>query len=135
MPICSDWGKKQLLNMLKSVDDTGAHFETRHRRKDGTVYDVEISTNGAVLFCVCRDITERITEQKRIEEALLLTQFSFDKASIEDVNEQACKKLGYSREELCKMSIYDVDPSLSIQGRKELWKRAKKEQDVHRAQK
>jgi two-component system cell cycle sensor histidine kinase/response regulator CckA len=144
----TQYSKKQLLNMLKSVDDTGAHFETRHRRKDGTVYDVEISTNGAVyrgqklIFCVCRDITERITEQKRIEEALLLTQFSFDKASIGifrtgedarilDVNEQACKKLGYSREELCKMSIYDVDPSLSIQGRKGLWKRLCKKGTVY----
>jgi len=68
----TQWTREQLLEMLQSVDATGDHFQTYHRRKDGTVYDVEISTNGAVyagqklVFCVCRDITER----KRAEEEL-----------------------------------------------------------------
>ncbi|SMP59116.1 PAS/PAC sensor hybrid histidine kinase [Desulfonatronum zhilinae] len=67
-----NWGREQLLEMFRKVDEEGDHFETRHRRKDGTFYDVEISTNGAVIggrkliFCVCRDITER----KRAEAAL-----------------------------------------------------------------
>jgi len=66
------WTQEQFLDMLRRVDDTGDHFETQHRRKDGTVIDVEISTNGAVIagqklvFCVCRDVTDR----KRAEEAL-----------------------------------------------------------------
>ncbi|MBA7559637.1 hypothetical protein ES708_01252 [subsurface metagenome] len=57
--------REQVLEMVRSVDETGDHFETQHRRKDGTTYDVEISTNGAMcagqklIFCVCRDITER----------------------------------------------------------------------------
>jgi len=68
----TQWTREQLLEMLQSVDAAGDHFQTYHRRKDGTVYDVEISTNGAVyagqklVFCVCRDITER----KRAEEEL-----------------------------------------------------------------
>jgi two-component system, cell cycle sensor histidine kinase and response regulator CckA len=59
------WSRDQLVEMLGSVDDAGEHLETRHRRKDGTVYDVEVSSTGAVcsgqkmVFCVCRDITER----------------------------------------------------------------------------
>ena len=66
----TQWTKEELLEMVRSVDQTGDHFETRHRRKDGTLLDVEISTNGAVyrrqklIFCVCRDITAR----KRAEE-------------------------------------------------------------------
>jgi hypothetical protein len=54
------WSREELLEMLQLVDATGDHFETRHRRKDGTFLDVEISTNGAVLrgrklvFCVSR---------------------------------------------------------------------------------
>jgi len=59
------WTREQVLEMIRSVDETGDHFETQHRRKDDTIFDVEISTNGAVfagqklIFCVCRDITER----------------------------------------------------------------------------
>ena len=61
--------KKELMKMIRSVDEAGDHFETQHKRKDGSIYDVEISTNGSMfagqklIFCVCRDITER----KRIE--------------------------------------------------------------------
>ena len=79
-----DWdaqfNKKQLMEMLQIIDDTGDHFETRHRRKDGTLYDVEISTNGAVyrgqklIFCVCRDITERIANQKNAENQKLIME-------------------------------------------------------------
>lgn len=39
-------------------------FETKHRRKDGSVFDIELSMTymnieGEKLFCFCRDITER----------------------------------------------------------------------------
>ncbi|MBA7648763.1 Sensor histidine kinase RcsC [subsurface metagenome] len=69
----TQWPREQLLEMIQSVDAAGANFQTYHRRKDGTVYDVEISTNGAVcagqklVFCVCRDITERKRMEQRIE--------------------------------------------------------------------
>jgi PAS domain S-box-containing protein len=69
----TQWSKEQLLEMLHTVDETGDHFETRHRCKDGTHLDVEISTNGAVskgqklIFCVCRDITERKKAEKELQ--------------------------------------------------------------------
>jgi carbamate kinase len=75
-----DWdataSKERLREMLATIDVTGDHFETRHRRKDGTQYEVEISTNGAIfggkkyVFCVCRDITER-KQAEREREALI----------------------------------------------------------------
>jgi PAS domain S-box-containing protein len=61
-----------------------------------------------------------LAERKRAGEALLLTQFSVDHASevimwmtpdarIVDVNEAACRSLGYTREELLKLRISDID--------------------------
>ena len=41
-----DWdamfAREEVMEMVQTVDETGDHFETRHRRKDGTIYDVEI---------------------------------------------------------------------------------------------
>jgi PAS domain S-box-containing protein len=67
--------REQVAEMIRTVDETGDHFETRHRRKDGTIYDVEISTNGAIyggrklIFCVCRDITARKQAEAALKES------------------------------------------------------------------
>ena len=72
----TQWAKEQLLEMVRTVDITGDHFETQHRRKDGTYYDVEISTNGTVfrgqkfILCICRDITERKHAEKEREKLI-----------------------------------------------------------------
>ena len=57
-----------------------AVFETRHRRKDGTIFNVEISAVGTTIegpegkynavICMCQDITER----KRIEKQLKISE-------------------------------------------------------------
>ncbi len=71
-----DWDtqftKEELVGMIEEVDEDGDHFTTRHRRKDGTLCEIEISTSGTIyggeklIFCICRDITE----SRRAEEAL-----------------------------------------------------------------
>jgi len=66
---------EKTLEMIRTVDEAGDHFETRHRRKDGTTYDVEISTNAAtiegqkLIFCVCRDITERKLADEKLRQS------------------------------------------------------------------
>ncbi|NTV45617.1 MAG: PAS domain S-box protein [Chlorobiales bacterium] len=64
--------REQMLAVWPELPTTRDTIETSHRRKDGSVYDVEISWNPTEwgdqmqLYCVCRDITER----KRAEAAL-----------------------------------------------------------------
>ncbi|MBE0634913.1 PAS domain S-box protein, partial [Candidatus Bipolaricaulota bacterium] len=75
-----------------------------------------------------------ITERKRMEESLQLTQFSMDSASAiilwlhEDgeivfVNETACKALGYSRSQLLGKYAWDIQTDYPTTRRAELWKR------------
>lgn len=66
------WTREEIKERLRSLVDQSANFETLHRRKDGTVFDVEASVTSiridgqSVLFCATRDITER----KRAENVL-----------------------------------------------------------------
>lgn len=114
----AEFPPEQVAEMVASIGPEGDHFETRHRRKDGTFYDVEISTNGAVfagqklIFCVCRDITER----QQMEQALRESEDKFSKAfrshptavalstmkdgKFREVNEAFLRNYGYSREEV-----------------------------------
>lgn len=63
-----------------------------------------------------------ITERKKMEQWRRLTQFAVDRAGdaaywmdasgrLLYVNEQACRVLGYTREELLGMSIHDINPN------------------------
>ena len=126
----AEWGKYR-------KDHIGTqHHETRHRRKDGSVFPVEISARHIWVDDVelhvafARDVTER----KRYEEALELTQFTIDRASIgcfwirKDgrffyVNDQACRSLGYEREALLQMSVVDIDPYFDAGIWTEYWER------------
>lgn len=85
-----DWdcmySKEQLQEMVRTVDPDGVQFETRHKRKDGTVIDVELSNSETVykgkklIFCICRDVTER----KRMERVLKESKKKYQELSITD---------------------------------------------------
>ncbi|MEG4231837.1 PAS domain S-box protein [Microcoleus sp. Pol11C3] len=84
-----DWDAqltKEELQLFILRDEIIPLFQTRHRRKDGSVYDVEISWNRVELegemmnFCICRDITERKcleAERQQAEQALRESETRF----------------------------------------------------------
>ncbi|MBD2014712.1 PAS domain S-box protein [Microcoleus sp. FACHB-53] len=81
-------------------------------------------------------VEQRTGELKQVNEQLRFTQFSTDyapeailwmdaEAQFFYVNEAACQMLGYSREELLSMSVYDIDPNLPAQSWPEYGKKIK----------
>ena len=101
-------------------------YETRGLRKDGSEFDMEVHVssyelNGEIYTVpIIRDITER----KQAQDELRASETRFrafvnhaadafflhdERGNILDVNQQACKSLGYSREELIKMSPLGFD--------------------------
>lgn len=98
------------------------HYEGRLNRPDGNTiwfegHAIPKERDGKVVFV---GIINDITGRKSTEDSLRLNKFYFDKASLSifqmnkngevlDVNEHACEMLGYSKEELCKMTVYDIN--------------------------
>ena len=75
---------EEVASHIEKIKEVGHdHFETRHRRKDGVTFDVEISSHylpiGGGRTCVfCRDITQRKKSEDAIRGSKLLLQTAID---------------------------------------------------------
>ena len=112
-----DWevirSEAEIRASFADMTNASALFETRHRRKDGSIYDAEVSIGGAlvenepVVFSISRDITERKRNEAQIRklaqaveqspESIVITNLY---AQIEYVNEAFVSATGYTREEV-----------------------------------
>ena len=136
----AQWTREEILERIGGSDSGGALVETRHRRKDGVVIDVEISTSrvewrGQLLYyCVSRDFSERKQAEQALRESeerfrVLVEQaadafFVLDKKGrFVDVNHMACEILGYSPPELVGMGVVDVEQEFDQEGVEELLSR------------
>ncbi len=122
-----EFHKKIMPGIIKKLlKDEHATFESSHRRKDGSIYPVEVSTHTFrymekdVDLSIVRDITERkrAEESERESEVRYRTVFenAGDAIAVHDlegnfveVNNVICRRFGYSREELLTMKVADVD--------------------------
>ncbi|MBN2525561.1 MAG: PAS domain S-box protein [Deltaproteobacteria bacterium] len=109
-------------------------FETIHVTKSGETFPVEINASvitlggKKIILSVARDITDR----KKVEESLRITQFSLDKAAIGayclnpagniyNVNDEAARMLGYTKEELESLCLFDIDPTVTHENYDAIW--------------
>ncbi len=106
------WEKDELIANIPLLRNRISTFETRHRRKDDSLIDVEINSVGVeidevpILFCSARDISERKQTETHLLEAASVFHHAQESivitgpdGRIRDVNEAFTKLTGYSRAE------------------------------------
>ncbi len=119
------YSERQIREGFADLRHTNRTFESRHRRKDGSEYDVEVSASGAqwsgqsLVLCVCRDISER----KQTQVQLQLWANAFESANfalaIADatsntflaVNPTFARERGYRPEELVGLPFLAIYPT------------------------
>jgi PAS domain S-box-containing protein len=118
--------------LLQSVENAPAGFENagawRHRKKDGSIIDVEVSSHGlnfggvSARLILATDITERKRALKELQDSeykyrTLFNQiadpiviFEKETSRFVDCNEAVHRNYGYSLDELRMMSVLDLHP-------------------------
>jgi PAS domain S-box-containing protein len=120
-------GPQETLRHIREIKEKGSHrFKSRHRRKDGTIMDLDISANyleleGGRVFTFLRDITE----QRNMEAALtesekkyrMLVESTRDPIATFDhkglllfANKEAADSLGYKPENMTGKTMWDLFP-------------------------
>jgi two-component system cell cycle sensor histidine kinase/response regulator CckA len=107
-------------------------FEKEYRRKDGSIVPVELRVvlardpNGHPIgmWAIVRDISVRLAREGALRWFQLTVESSPDavfwlneEGRFPYVSEQACRSLGYSREELMQLNIWDID----VEFTQEMW--------------
>lgn len=133
----SDENLEQLREMQKEAFNKGfVSFEAIHLRKDGSKFPVNIditvvkNESSEILYHI--ENVRDITEQKKANARLLLKKFAVDhinesiyladeKGNFYYVNDGACRSLGYTQEEMLKLSVGDIDPDWPAERWPENW--------------
>jgi len=90
------------------------------RQLSVTYFPIEDINGVDQVACVTRDITEKVDADRSLRLFRALIDGANDAVEIIepetlrflDVNDRACTDLGYSREELLALTVYDIDPQI-----------------------
>jgi len=115
-------------------DHGSSTFESQHIRKDGSIFPIEVTVTLIEFEGVryASAITKDITERKYLYDSLQIFQFIFDKAPlgiylikegghIAYVNEHAYRYLGYTKEEISRMNVLDIDSGYHPDEIEKIW--------------
>ena len=109
--------------MGRIVENGSELFETRHRRKDGSVFDVEVSASylplhGGMFICFCRDISARKKAEAASRESELRYRLLSDltmegilihkNGLVVDLNISLARLLGFERQELIGKNFLEL---------------------------
>lgn len=130
---------------LEKANKEGVFIEAEHYRKNGSMFPVEISSQGAniggkrVLISIIRDISERRKAEEALRESEEKFKNIFNNASdmiiiqeikenglpgkTIEVNDTACIIWGYSREEFLYLNALDIDVDNRNENIEYLWSR------------
>ena len=114
-----------------------------HRKKDGTVFPVEITgrffihKGRPIHIAAIRDITWR----KQVEDQLRFTQFAVDcfgdgafwinrEGQLRYVNEEGCRSLGYTKEELEGKTLADIDAAFPFDTWPQYWRQLQEHKNI-----
>lgn len=133
-----------ILKAIKELKEV-SNFENRLVKNDGTLvymsWNLHWDKETGFIYLTGRD-TSAATQaaatlkesQKRFEtyienatDALFIHDFD---GNFIDVNNEACKSLGYTREELLGMCITDVDDEIDLEYAKEAWRKTMQNEPV-----
>ncbi len=118
----AQWTKEQLLERFKSLIGRSAQFDTVHRRKDGSLFPVEITTSGiefdsqVLMFASSIDISARKQSEAAMQRHNLVIETAMDgfwmvnmQGVLLEVNQAYARMTGYTIEELVGMHISQLD--------------------------
>jgi len=137
-------GKKDALRVI-SGEIPYMQIEKRYRHRDGhylwarlTTSVVRSSKNEPLYFV---SQIENIDQRKKAEQHLSLLSFSLNRVKegvylidensrFQYINDEACRALGYTREELLGLSVPDIDPDYQMSRWREHWREIKEQGSV-----